>query len=267
MAGLVLVLNAGSSSLKFRAYAAGTGLGLVLRGQLEGLYTTPRFSAFDAAGAPIGTQSWPAGGDFGHAGAIAFLGDFLRRHGEGQTLVAVGHRVVHGAMAYAEPVRVTPEVLAALEQLVPLAPLHQPHNLAAIRSVAELRPGLPQVACFDTAFHRSQPEVAQAFALPPSITDKVTVTERGGQHAVTRYAVEASAPGRQLVRLWPETGRTHQLRVHLAALGAPILGDRLYGTPESAPRLLLHARRITLPPDAPLPGRSYVAPLPPEMML
>jgi 23S rRNA pseudouridine1911/1915/1917 synthase len=90
--------------------------------------------------------------------------------------------------------------------------------------------------------------------------------ERGGQHAATRYAVEASAPGRQLVRLWPETGRTHQLRVHLAALGAPILGDRLYSA-ESAPRLLLHACSITLPPDAPLGGRSYAAPLPPEIAI
>jgi 23S rRNA pseudouridine1911/1915/1917 synthase len=101
----------------------------------------------------------------------------------------------------------------------------------------------------------------------PQRRDMMAAVEKGGQHAVTRYAVEASAPGRQLVRLWPETGRTHQLRVHLAALGAPILGDRLYGTPESASRLLLHAQRITLPPDAPLAGRRYVAPLPPEMML
>jgi 23S rRNA pseudouridine1911/1915/1917 synthase len=101
----------------------------------------------------------------------------------------------------------------------------------------------------------------------PQRRDMMAVVERGGQHAATRYTVEASAPGRQLVRLWPETGRTHQLRVHLAALGAPILGDRLYGAPASAPRLLLHAQRISLPPDAPLGGRSYSAPLPPEITI
>lgn len=101
----------------------------------------------------------------------------------------------------------------------------------------------------------------------PQRRDMMAVVERGGQHAVTRYAVEASAEGRQLVRLWPETGRTHQLRVHLAALGAPILGDRLYGAADSAARLLLHAWRIGLPPGAPLAGRTYFAPLPPGFVI
>jgi acetate kinase len=192
MADLVLVLNAGSSSLKFRAFDASAGLALVLRGQLEGLYTEPRFSAYDGSGQPVGAQAWPAGSGFGHGGAIAHLGDFLRGHGDGHRLVAVGHRVVHGALAYTEPVRVTPDVLAALDRLVPLAPLHQPHNLAAIRIVAEQRPDLPQVACFDTAFHRSQPEVAQAFALPPSITDRGV--RRYGFHGLSYEYIASVLP-------------------------------------------------------------------------
>ena len=172
MADVILVLNAGSSSLKFSVFGAeGSALSLQFKGQVEGLSTSPRFTAKDAQGAPLGAKDWGAGTNLGHGGAIAYLVDFLReRRGESR-LVAVGHRVVHGGMAFAQAVRVTPEVTAALAKLSPLAPLHQPHNLAPIEIVAGLRPELPQVACFDTAFHRSQPEVAQAFALPAAITD------------------------------------------------------------------------------------------------
>lgn len=96
----------------------------------------------------------------------------------------------------------------------------------------------------------------------PQRRDMMTVVNRGGQRAVTRYAIVDERNDRQLVRLWPETGRTHQLRVHLAYLGAPMLGDRLYGKAEGASRLLLHAQRITLPPLADFSLRSYEAPLP-----
>ena len=172
MADAILVLNAGSSSLKFSAFDAGSDkLPLMLKGQIEGLYTEPRFVAKDAQGANIGSKSWDQGAEFGHSGAIAYLVDFLQSRGGDDKLVAVGHRVVHGGQAFAQAVRVKPEVIAALGKLSPLAPLHQPHNLKPIEIVAKLRPELPQVACFDTAFHRAQPEVAQAFALPPSITD------------------------------------------------------------------------------------------------
>lgn len=95
----------------------------------------------------------------------------------------------------------------------------------------------------------------------PQRRDRMAVVGRGGKHALTRYAIEAESQDRQLVRLWPETGRTHQLRVHLAHLGAPILGDRLYGRAASAERLLLHAQRITLPAHAESPARQYEAPL------
>ena len=173
MAELILVLNAGSSSIKFSAFEAkGDGLSLLLRGQVQGLYTEARFSASDARGAPLSSRTWPPGTELGHAGAISFLADFLRGHGSGHELAAVGHRVVHGGLRFGQAVRVTDEVVEALGKLTPLAPLHQPHNLKPIAILRETRPQLLQVACFDTAFHRDQPEVAQAFALPPSITER-----------------------------------------------------------------------------------------------
>jgi acetate kinase len=173
MADVILVLNAGSSSLKFSVFEiAAKELTLQLKGQIEGIGTAPRFVAKSAEGEELGSKTWDKGTPLGHDGAIAHLIEFLReRRGDSQ-LVAVGHRVVHGGLDYAQAVRVAPEVLTALAKLSPLAPLHQPHNLKPIEIVSRLRPDLPQVACFDTAFHRAQPEVAQAFALPASITDR-----------------------------------------------------------------------------------------------
>jgi acetate kinase len=108
----------------------------------------------------------------GHEGAITVLGDFLGERGTRHDLAAVGHRVVHGGMQFSQAAIVTPEVVSALHRLEPLAPLHQPHNLKPIEIVSKVRPELPQVACFDTAFHRRQPETSQAFALPAEITDR-----------------------------------------------------------------------------------------------
>jgi len=169
----IAVLNAGSSSIKFSVFAArGDALELTVRGQAEGLYTSPRFAAKDAAGAVIGEKSWGDGVRLGHDGALEHLVAFLRREGADHRLIGVGHRVVHGGLEYTQPVRLDPAVLAALEKYVPLAPLHQPHNLAPIRALLARTPPLPQVACFDTAFHSGAPAVAQAFALPKSITDR-----------------------------------------------------------------------------------------------
>ncbi|HSD18137.1 MAG TPA: acetate/propionate family kinase [Thermomonas sp.] len=171
MSDVILVLNAGSSSLKFSVFAvAGGGLSLLMKGQVESIETSPRFIAKDAQGAELASKAWGEGVQLGHEGAIAHLVGFLRAHGGGHTLVAVGHRVVHGGPDFLRAVRIDPGVTAALRKLVPLAPLHQPHNLKSIDIVASTLPDLPQVACFDTAFHRTQPDVAQAFALPPSVT-------------------------------------------------------------------------------------------------
>jgi acetate kinase len=167
VAEAILVLNAGSSSLKFSVFLDGEGPELVLQGQVEGLRTHPRFRARDDAGNLVGEQEWGADTVLGHEGAIEFLfswggGGVLAGH----RIVAVGHRVVHGGVRFAGPVRIDGNVLAQLEALIPLAPLHQPHSVAVIRAVTQHAPQISQVACFDTSFHRTQPAVAQAFALP-----------------------------------------------------------------------------------------------------
>src|SRR5499427_3990808 len=169
----IAVVNAGSSSIKFSLFGVrGDALELTVHGQDEGLYTAARFQAKDAAGRVLDEKSWGDGVALGHDGALDHLLAFLRGQLVNDRLVGVGHRVVHGGLEYSLPVRVDGSVLATLEKLVPLAPLHQPHNLAPIRGLLARSPQLPQVACFDTAFHRAQPPVAQAFALPKAITDR-----------------------------------------------------------------------------------------------
>jgi acetate kinase len=166
----ILVLNAGSSSIKFLLFTEQAGrLEAEIRGQVEGLRTAPRFVARDAAGQALSEKSWGEGAKLDHEGAVTHIADYLRGEAQGIELAAVGHRVVHGGPRYAKPVRLDREVLAVLETFVPLAPLHQPHNLAPIRLLLERRPGLPQVACFDTAFHAGAPEVSQRFALPEEL--------------------------------------------------------------------------------------------------
>ena len=194
MADAILVLNAGSSSLKFSVFVCrGAELELWLRGQAEGLYTSPRFAAKDAAGKAVSERIWKEGESVGHEGAISHLIDFLRSSRGDNRLVAVGHRVVHGGVDFSEPTRVTSELVKALEKLIPLAPLHQPHNLGPIRYVLQQMPALPQVACFDTAFHRVQPELAQAFALPREITERGV--RRYGFHGLSYEYIASALPG------------------------------------------------------------------------
>ena len=193
MSDAILVLNAGSSSIKFSLFLElGDSLELFLGGQLESLYTAPRFKAKDAVNAVIGEKTWGEGETLGHDGGIAYLADFLRAQLGEHQLVAVGHRVVHGGLDYAAPVRLTAEIIDHLEQLVPLAPLHQPHNLKPIRLLLANRPELPQVACFDTAFHRVQPAVAQAFALPAEITERGV--RRFGFHGLSYEYIASVLP-------------------------------------------------------------------------
>jgi acetate kinase len=167
MADAIAVLNAGSSSIKFSVFLLrGDALELTLRGQVEGIYTRPRFVARDRDGELLDEVIWAEGVQIGHAGALDQLVPFVRQHLGSDQLAGVAHRVVHGGMDFSAPVRVTATVLQALRKFVPLAPLHQPHNLSAIQLLMQRLPELPQVACFDTSFHRSNPELAQMFALP-----------------------------------------------------------------------------------------------------
>ncbi|MGE5130846.1 MAG: acetate/propionate family kinase [Sphingomonadaceae bacterium] len=170
MADAIVVLNAGSSSIKFSLFAErGAELALQLRGQIEGLYTAPRFVAKAPDGKTKAEKFWGEGTKLGHEGALEHLVGYLRGELAGDRLAGVGHRVVHGGMQYTRPVRVDAGVVKALEKFVPLAPLHQPHNLAPIRLLLERQPALPQVACFDTSFHRTNPDLAQRFALPEEL--------------------------------------------------------------------------------------------------
>ena len=168
----ILVLNAGSSSIKFLLYEHRNGsLEPQLRGQIEGIHTAPHFVARTARGIVAAEQSWGEGERLGHDGAVTYLAEFLRREATGMPLEAVGHRVVHGGPEFTRPVQIDPAVLARLERFVPLAPLHQPHNLAPIRMLLVRRPALTQVACFDTAFHATNPAVSQRFAIPADLHD------------------------------------------------------------------------------------------------
>ena len=189
----ILVLNAGSSSLKFTVFLAGDPPEPLFRGQVEGLFTEPRFTARDAAGETVGEKAWPADGRLGHGGAIEFLLSWGRGRLGGRRIAAAGHRVVHGGRKFTRPVLVDRGVLSALDAFVPLAPLHQPHNLGAIRAVAAIAPGLPQVACFDTAFHRTQPAVAQAFALPRRFAEEGVA--RYGFHGISYEYIASMLPG------------------------------------------------------------------------
>ena len=207
MSEAVIAINAGSSSVKFALYSAGAAPSRLMAGQVEGIGTAPRFSAKRTDGTPYPGQKFDAT-PFRHDDALRFILQWIEAE-SGESIVAAGHRVVHGGEKFARPARLDAAILAELDLLVPLAPLHQPHNLAAIRAISALRPGLPQVACFDTAFHRTQPRVAQLFGLPRTLSD--SGVKRYGFHGLSYEYVSGALP-RVL-------GAATQCRVVVAHLG------------------------------------------------
>jgi acetate kinase len=221
--GNILVLNAGSSSLKFASFhvASGQSPTRTLHGTVEGIGTAPKLQAWAHEGCPMeevalspnptSSQSPPCITDpaQGQQAALAALLSWLKAHPTQGPLLAAAHRVVHGGESFTQPTWVTPNVLQQLNALVPLAPLHQPHNLAAIRALANLQPGLPQLACFDTAFHAHQSWVAQAYALPRHITEKGV--KRYGFHGVSCEYIAIVLP--------QHLGGAEQGRVVVAHLG------------------------------------------------
>ena len=193
MDDVALVLNSGSSSLKFALFsvAGDADWPLVARGNIEGLGGKPSMSVRDAAGSALATPPLPAGVRDARA-ALEHVFAWLSSSFARATLVGVGHRVVHGGPRYAQPAIVTPEVLAELRRLVPFAPLHQPYNLAGIEAVADHRPEVPQVACFDTSFHRSLPAVAKLVPLPAEV--RRGGIERYGFHGLSYEYIASVLP-------------------------------------------------------------------------
>jgi acetate kinase len=207
MTPCLAVLNAGSSSVKFAIYEATGDQRLLFKGRLEGIGVSPGLTLTDAGGATLEEQSWAPEG-FDHAAAARAVLEASVRRIDGRPVAGVGHRVVHGGRDYARPVRIDPSVIAALHQLEPLAPLHQPHNLAPIEAIAEAAPHVAQVACFDTAFHRNQPPLAQMFAIPRRFHE--AGVQRYGFHGLSYEFVSA-----RLREVEPELAAGRVIVAHL----------------------------------------------------
>jgi acetate kinase len=166
----VLVLNAGSSSLKFSIYEKGEDGTLMagVHGEVDRLNDQPRFVVKNSRGETITDQTIS---EQGHHGAINAIHEWFAAHvGDERNFAGVGHRVVHGGQRFIAPVQIDAEVLAGIEALAPLAPLHQPHHVEAIRAMNAIAPDVAQVACFDTAFHCTIPKLEREFALPRALT-------------------------------------------------------------------------------------------------
>jgi acetate kinase len=206
-----LVLNAGSSSLKFCVFQQpkGGAWGLATRGQIEGIGTSPRLTAKDAAGQVLVDQKADAPVRDGREALDAVVLWLRSRYGRAH-LLGVGHRVVHGGARFASPTIVTPQVLSELHRLVPLAPLHQPYNLAAIEAASERLPDVPQVACFDTSFHRSQSAMADVIPLPREICR--AGVQRYGFHGLSYEYIASVLP-----QVAPEIATRRIIVAHLGS--------------------------------------------------
>jgi acetate kinase len=211
MDAYAVVLNAGSSSLKFCVYRKpdDEAWRLEARGQIEGIGTSPRFSVRDAAKQVLADERLDGAVHDGRT-ALGHLAAWLRSRYGGARILGVGHRVVHGGARYAGPTRVTPQVLEDLRALIPLAPLHQPHNLAAIEAVSERLPSVPQVACFDTSFHRGQPAVAEVIPLPREVCR--AGVQRYGFHGLSYEYIASVLP-----QVAPEIAHGRVIVAHLGS--------------------------------------------------
>ena len=207
MSNSIAVINAGSSSVKFAIYQATKDERCLFRGQVEGIGVAPRLKIADDKGGVVEDRILAAEG-FDHGAATREIIENGRALLKGGSVIAIGHRVVHGGLDYAAPVRVTETVLDDLAKLEPLAPLHQPHNLAPIRAIMMAAPQIPQIACFDTAFHRTQSNLAQTFALPRRFSEEGV--RRYGFHGLS-YEFLAS----RLKELAPELANGRIVFAHL----------------------------------------------------
>jgi acetate kinase len=207
-----LVLNAGSSSLKFCVFQrpAGQDWRLEARGQIEGIGTAPRLSAKGESGQRLVDEARDPSVVKDGRDAVDTLAIWLRSKYGGSKVLAVGHRVVHGGAKFAGPVIIDDGVLAELRALIPLAPLHQPYNLGAIEAVFERLPGVPQVACFDTSFHRGQPAVAELIPLPADLRKEGL--QRYGFHGLSYEYISSVLP-----EVAPEIAKGRVIVAHLGS--------------------------------------------------
>jgi acetate kinase len=207
----ILVVNAGSSSVKFQVFAVEPGgdLKRQIKGQMDGIGSRPRLRASGADNSVLIDRTWPTDGVPDVPAALNTAGAWLREEHRIDP-VAIGHRVVHGGPDYDRPIVVDDEVLARLERYVSLAPLHQPHNLAPIRSIRVRVPALPQVACFDTAFHRSHGPLADHYAIPHSL--HAEGVRRYGFHGLSYEYI-----ARRLPEIAPEVAGGRVIVAHLGS--------------------------------------------------
>ena len=210
-ADFALVLNAGSSSLKFCVFKRPENLQWQLdaKGQIEGIGTAPRLSVKDGAGTRIADDRLDATVSDGSK-AVDALAAWLHAKYHGGKVLGVGHRVVHGGSGFAGPTVVNQGTLARLRELIPLAPLHQPYNLAAIEEVFERLPGVPQVACFDTSFHCSHSAVAALVPLPRDLCQ--SGLQRYGFHGLSYEYIASVLP-----EVAPEIARGRVIVAHLGS--------------------------------------------------
>ncbi len=194
MAQGILVINAGSTSVKFAAYRCdgADSPDLVCRGQVEGVGSEPSFVANDSNGKPMDAHDWAAAHPLDPEGALRFVISWLETHVTDLEIAAVGHRVVHGGLAYEKPVLVDGTVIVELEKLETIEPSHQPFEVDAIKAVAKAHPKLPQVAVFDTSFHRTMPAVAQRYALPAAIAGEII--RHWGFHGISYDYISRALP-------------------------------------------------------------------------
>ncbi|BCL76942.1 acetate kinase [Jeongeupia sp. HS-3] len=194
MNDLLLVINAGSSSIKFSLFENNAADPVLLyKGQMEGIYVTPHFTARDASDKKLVDEDLPADLPKSHDSSLRHILAWLDTVTAGRKIAVIGHRVVHGGTRFSAPELVTPEVIAELEKLIPLAPLHEPHNITPIKIMGELLPGVPQVVCFDTAFHANQPELNQLYALPYEFSAKEGI-RRYGFHGLSYEYIASVLP-------------------------------------------------------------------------
>jgi acetate kinase len=202
MSEAIVVFNAGSTSLKFGAYAvnAAGSPALLSRGRIASMDSDPHFVVNDAAGKPLDTHEWGEDHAIDHKTALHFVITWLEANLAGTKVVAAGHRVVLGGTRFGAPVLIEDDVLNYLESLTAMEPSHQTYNVLGARAFAEAFPGLPQVACFDSSFHRTMPEVAQTYALPKDVRD--AGVRHWGYHGISYDYIS-----RQLPRFAPEARR------------------------------------------------------------